>query len=71
VPDTETQETDRPKDEYVCETCGRRYTLSDEGYRHFDRPDDYQSGYTRYCLACWLGVGPTDFPEDAPAQDAP
>ena len=28
-----------------------------------DPPDDYRQGYQRFCLACWLGVGPKDWPD--------
>ena len=46
-----------------CQECNRRYsenTWVDSHY--FDPPYDYQRGYLRYCLACWLGVGPKDCP---------
>ncbi len=51
----------------TCESCRRAYTIgefleSNEDY--FPRPYDYRAGCERYCLSCWLGVGPNDFPED-------
>lgn len=44
-----------------CQKCGARYserTSIDSHY--FEPPYDYRRGYERYCLACWLGVGPKD-----------
>jgi len=49
-----------------CVECARMY--DEEAYwqsnaSYFDPPIDYSRGAERYCLACWLGVGPNDFPE--------
>jgi len=56
----------------TCQECGVAYSL-EEAYQHsavhFDPPDHYDAGCDRYCLACWLGVGPNDFPPD-PDQEA-
>jgi hypothetical protein len=48
---------------HLCETCGRPYVVDDAASSYMDPPDDYRRGYQRYCLACWLGVGPQDCPE--------
>jgi hypothetical protein len=47
----------------ICETCKRSYTLGFVEMNHMNPPDNYQMGSGTYCLACWLMVGPTDFPE--------
>jgi len=47
----------------ICETCKRSYTLGDGEMNHMNPPDNYQMGSGKYCLACWLMVGPTDFLE--------
>lgn len=49
----------------ACKECGTLYTIeefyqSSESY--FDPPDRYSDGCHDYCLSCWLGVGPNDFP---------
>ena len=47
----------------TCETCGRPYIVDESADVHMDPPTDYARGFSRYCLACWLGVGPKDFPD--------
>ncbi len=51
----------------VCKECGQGYSveelLEDQPY-YFDPPHDYWSGAYVYCLACWLCVGPNDFPTE-------
>lgn len=54
----------------ICETCKRSYTLGDVEMNHMNPPDNYQMGSGTYCLACWLMVGPTDFPESR-EEEAP
>lgn len=60
----------------VCETCGHTYRISQfvDGNKHpyMDHGYKYRLGCERYCLACWLGVGPLDFPSGAeePADPA-
>jgi len=58
----------------ICEDCGTPYTIGEfvescEDY--FRRPYDYRAGCERYCLRCWLGVGPLDFPSAAHEQEMP
>lgn len=53
--------TDTPS--HVCETCGHTYQVDDLADTHMDPPDDYARGFYRYCLGCWLGVGPNDIAE--------
>ncbi|MGD7651679.1 MAG: hypothetical protein ACQCXQ_00595 [Verrucomicrobiales bacterium] len=53
---------------HICETCGQPYTVDDTVDQHMNPPDDYRRGCQRYCLACWLGVGPMD--ETDPAAGA-
>jgi hypothetical protein len=51
----------------TCTECGERYTIGQylETYSHyFSRPWDYRAGCETHCLACWLGVGPRDFPAE-------
>jgi hypothetical protein len=48
---------------HICETCGRSYVIDGTAGAHMDPPDDYCQGYQRFCLACWLGVGPKDWPD--------
>ena len=51
-----------------CEECGQPFTIGqylDSSPDYFSRPWGYRAGCNSYCLACWLGVGPRDFP----AQD--
>lgn len=51
------------RDERKCKECGTLYSI-EETYEHsqiyFDGPENYSSGCSEYCLACWLGVGPND-----------
>lgn len=46
-----------------CEECGEEYspreTAQDDSH-YFDPPYRYDQVCARYCLACWLGVGPND-----------
>lgn len=48
-----------------CDECGQRYsareTYEDSEY-YFHGPYNYEQGCSRYCLPCWLMVGPLDFP---------
>ena len=60
--DPETND-DKRKEERVCETCGRPYTLTDKDYDYVGPPYNDGNGSERCCLACWLGVGPKDSPE--------
>jgi hypothetical protein len=51
----------------TCQECGTAYTIeqfyqSCESY--FDPPENYRDGCEKYCLSCWLCVGPNDFPPD-------
>jgi len=46
-----------------CVDCGRPYSVAellDASPHWFAPPYDYDSGSGRYCLACWLGVGPEE-----------
>lgn len=44
-----------------CQECGDRYCqVPDVAAEYFYYPTDYSRGSERYCLACWLGVGPKD-----------
>jgi hypothetical protein len=54
--------------EFVCETCGRRYTVLVDEINHLFPSDEYELNCSRYCRACWLGVGPKDFPESQDQQ---
>ncbi len=58
-----------PTDPYLqkrsCKVCDLTYTIQDfyeSSMTVFDPPDDYGRGCYDHCLACWLGVGPKDFP---------
>jgi hypothetical protein len=44
----------------ICKACGYPYKVDESTGSHMDPPDDYRRGYQRYCLTCWLGVGPKD-----------
>lgn len=44
----------------ICRACGRLYVVDDSVDIHMEPPGDYRRGYRRFCLACWLGVGPKD-----------
>jgi hypothetical protein len=55
-----------------CEECGRSYLEEEtfeESPEYFPPPYDYGSGVARYCLACWLGVGPGDTARDDDDSD--
>jgi hypothetical protein len=47
----------------TCETCRQLYVIDESCDAHMNPPDDYGRGFSRYCLACWLGVGPKDYTE--------
>jgi len=52
--------------ERICRECGQPYKIADfiDSWSHyFKRPYNYRERCETYCLACWLGVGPNDFPE--------
>lgn len=70
--DTESHAGSSADQKRQCMECGVTYSI-EEIYQscahHFDPPDRYDDGCDRYCLACWLGVGPNDFPPD-PEQEA-
>jgi hypothetical protein len=60
----------------TCEECRQPYfekELFAENPEYFPPPYDNESGVGRYCLACWLGVGPgdTDHDDDAPDEIGP
>ena len=47
----------------ICSKCNEEYSITESltscpGY--WDHPYSYSHGSPRYCLACWLGVGPKD-----------
>ena len=47
----------------TCAECKRRYSVDETAANQpgfWDGPYYYGNGSTRYCLACWLGVGPND-----------
>lgn len=48
---------------HLCETCGLPYVVNESCGNHMSPPDDYGRGFSRYCLACWLGVGLLDDPD--------
>ena len=48
-----------------CKECGVTYTIGQfyaSCSSYFDPPYRYSDSCEDYCLACWLGVGPNDFP---------
>jgi len=52
--------------ERMCRVHGGPYRISDyvESCSHyFDPPYYYNRGCHAHCLACWLCVGPKDFPD--------
>ena len=52
----------------VCKECGQRYTIGkylENSPLYFGPPWKYRAGCETYCLACWLCVGPNDFPSAA------
>ena len=54
-----------PSDLASCIECGRNYSASElerTNAAYFPPPYDYERGSSDHCLACWLGVGPRDFP---------
>ncbi len=64
-----TMEHPAPMDPYQeqrsCKVCDVSYTIQefyDSNCSYFYPPDDYGRGCYDHCLACWLGVGPKDFP---------
>ena len=60
-------ETTRTRRARTCEECGQPYfvdKLLEDNPEYFPPPYDYESGVDRYCLACWLGVGPGDTARD-------
>jgi hypothetical protein len=58
--------TDRvPSDLATCSECGSKYSVGETletSSMYFSPPYDYERGSSNHCLACWLGVGPRDFP---------
>ena len=50
----------------ICKTCGITYEIDDSCMLHMSPPDNYSSGCSSHCLACWLGVGPIDSPDERP-----
>ena len=47
----------------ICSECGQRYSVDEIAANHpgyWEAPYNYGDGSRRYCLACWLGVGPKD-----------
>ncbi|MEI7996822.1 MAG: PIN domain-containing protein [Methylococcaceae bacterium] len=47
----------------VCHECGDQYSIQEifeYNSHYFDGPYYYNRGCDKYCLACWLGVGPND-----------
>jgi len=65
----------RPAPVNRCVECGQPYCLDeDAAYSYMGPPHDYGKGIDRYCLACWLGVGPSqksveDFRRRTPLAD--
>ena len=52
--------------ERTCQECGAEYRICDyvdSSPFNFHKPDRYIDGCEQFCLACWLGVGPCDFPD--------
>ena len=52
------------KPSHRCKDCGRPY--DPEAFReshYMGPPYDYADGVDDHCLACWLGVGASDFPD--------
>ena len=44
-----------------CEDCGELYSIDqmrEDAPDYFPPPYHYDAGAHRYCLTCWLGVGP-------------
>jgi hypothetical protein len=56
-----------------CKECGEQYTVGqylESSDNYFSRPWNYRAGCETHCLACWLGVGPHDFPAEEDEQQA-
>ena len=54
-----------PSDLATCSECESKYSVGETletNSTYFPPPYDYESGSSSHCLACWLGVGPRDFP---------
>lgn len=60
----------RNHEDRTCIECGQRYSAEDASEQYFAGPWDYDSGYQKYCLACWLGVGPNDLAFNADSGTA-
>ncbi|MGO9835106.1 MAG: hypothetical protein ACLP1X_12905 [Polyangiaceae bacterium] len=57
---------------HVCKACHRPYDPNAHEDSHYmEPPYDYAEGVQDCCLACWLGVGPTDFPDTRYTSDGP
>lgn len=53
--------------ERSCQDCGDVYRICDfidHAEHYFHKPERYIDGCEQFCLSCWLGVGPNDFPDD-------
>jgi hypothetical protein len=73
VPDLRDFDDSELSQRRVCRSCETIYTIRSFLERHermFSQPEDYRSGCEEYCLACWLGVGPLDFPDTNLEPDA-
>jgi hypothetical protein len=47
-----------------CTCCERAYVIGAFEQHYLDAQGAfYARGCDEYCLACWFGVGPKDFPE--------
>ena len=57
----------------VCEACGDAFD-SEEVLRHapgyYEFPYNYAEAEDRYCLACWLGIDPTEVEDKRPTAEA-
>ena len=51
-------------DKRICVACNTAYSVAEYDSAYFDPPHDYESGCSTHCLACWLGVGPTEIDRD-------
>jgi hypothetical protein len=57
----------------TCSECGSKYSVGETletSAMYFPPPYDYERGSSNHCLACWLGVGPRDFPSSHPSPAA-
>jgi len=46
-----------------CTECGQQYSIQaylSSAAHYFAAPYNYEHGCEKYCLACWLGIGPLD-----------